>query len=187
MSAEIVSLTQVSEANKKTTWSHELHKVVIPSVVTAVCGFFIWNAQTEIQQTVTSSNQILQTQMALKEEFYKRRLTKYEDACKSVADVRHALDEAVEAAPKSQSQAMQKLSDLETLNKSNALYWSDDLDKRLGTLWSLGIEKLRYKQFGDKTANENIRAEISGLYKQMKDDLAVKEMSRIPQQEKQSE
>ncbi|MCM3901271.1 MAG: hypothetical protein ND866_06170 [Pyrinomonadaceae bacterium] len=187
MSAEAVSLAPPSEANKKTTWTQDLYKVVIPSVVTAVFGFVIWNAQAKIEHKVTSSNQILQSQMALKEEFYKRRLTKYEDACKSVTDVRHALDEAVEAAPESQSHAMEKLAALETLNKSNALYWSDDMDKRLGTLWSLGIDKLRYRQFADKTANDNIRNEISGLFRQMKDDLAVKEMSRLPQHHQQSE
>ncbi len=187
MSAEIVSLAPASDASKKTTWTQDLYKVLIPSVVTTVFGFVIWNAQTKIEHKVTSSNQILQSQMALKEEFYKRRLSKYEEACKSVTGVRHALDEAVEAAPDSQSHAMKELAALETLNKSNTLYWSDALDKRLGTLWSLGIDKLRYRQFADKTANDNIRDEISGLYRQMKDDLAVKEMSRLPQHESQSE
>lgn len=187
MSAEIVSLARASQGNKKTTWALDLYKVLIPSMVTAVFGFLIWNAQAKIEHKVTSSNQILQSQMALKEEFYKRRLTKYEDACKSVTDVRHALDEAVEVAPESQSHAMEKLAALETLNKSNALYWSDDLDKRLGTLWSLGIDKLRFRQFADKAANDNIRNEISGLYRQMKDDLAVKEMSRLPHHERQAD
>jgi hypothetical protein len=183
MSADVVSLSPISEGNRKTAWGQELHKVVIPSVVTAVFGFFIWNAQTGIQQTVNSSNQILQTQMALKEEFYKRRLTIYEEACRNVAGVRFALDQAG-AAPENETQAMNKLAELDKLNKSNALYWSDDLEKRLSTFWSLGVDKLRYKRFGDKTTNENIRSEISGLYRQMKDDLAVKEMANIPQQKK---
>ena len=187
MSAEIVSLAPASEANKKTTWAQDLYKVLIPSVVTTVFGFLIWNAQTQIGKDVASGNQLLQSQMALKEEFYKRRLTKYEEACKGVTDVRHALDEAVDAAPDSQSHAMEKLAALETLNKSNALYWSDNLDKRLGNLWLLGIDKLRYRQFADKTANDNIRNEIAGLYRQMKDDLAVNEMSLFPHQEKQSD
>ena len=187
MSAEVVSLATASEPKSKTTWAQDLWKVLIPSTITAVFGFLIWNVQTNINQTVTNSNQMLQTQMALKEEFYKRRLTKYEDACKSVTDVRHALDEAVEAVPDSQTLAMQKLLDLDALNKSNELYWSDALGKRLGNLWELGVDKLRYKQFGDKVANDNIRDEISALYKQMKDDLAVKEMARLPQYEKQSE
>lgn len=187
MSAEIVSLAPPREASKRETWIQDLTKILIPSAITTVFGFLIWNAQTEIQQKVTNSNQILQSQIALKEEFYKRRLTKYEEACKSVTDVRHALDEAVEEAPDSQSHAMERLAALDTLNKSNALYWSDDLDKRLSTLWSLGIDKLRYRQFADKTANDNIRDEIAGLFRQMKDDLAVKEMSRLPQQQKKSD
>jgi len=119
--------------------------------------------------------------MVLKEEFYKRRLTIYEEACRNITGVRSALDEAG-AAPEKETQAMIKLAELDKLNKSNALYWSDDLEKRLAALWSLGIDKLRYKQFADEATNKSISSEISGLYKQMKDDLAVKEMARITHQ-----
>lgn len=185
MSAETVSLAPASEANKKSTWAQELSKVVIPSLITAVCGFFIWNAQTDIEQKVTNSNQILRTQMALKEEFYKRRLTKYEDACTKIAGVGFALGRA-EAVSESDTQATDRLAELDEIKRSNALYWSDDLDKRLGVLWALGIDKLRYKHF-DKTTNENIQSEILSLHKQMKADLALKEIAWISESEKESE
>ena len=63
MSAEIINMGPASEAGRKTTWAQEFYKIVIPSVVTAVSGFVIWNAQTDIKQKVTVSNQILRTQM----------------------------------------------------------------------------------------------------------------------------
>jgi hypothetical protein len=172
--AESATLPQVSKAEKKKTRSVNLANALIPSVVSAIVGFFIWNVQNDIQRTVTDSNQVLQTQLALKEEFYKRRLTIYEEACKNIASVKQALDKA-ESTPQNKTQAMKKIEELYMLNAGNTLYWSDDVEKRLGALWALSIDKLR----GEKDADENIRIEISGLHRQMKDDLNVKEKSTI--------
>jgi hypothetical protein len=185
MSAEIVSLATASEAKKNTTLVQDFLKVLIPSLVTALFGFLIWNAQNEIQKTVARNNQMLQTQMALKEEFYKRRLTRYEAACQNVASVKYALDVA-QVSPGNETKAMNKLAELNEFKTGNVLYWSDGLNKRLGALWTLGIEKIRTKQFADKTTNENISSEISALHKQMKEDLAVEEMSMFLQPEKRS-
>jgi len=179
MSAEASSVTPlVSGEVKKTSWSLDIRNAVIPSVVTTVFGFLIWNAQSHVQQSVDTGNQMLQTQMAMKEEFYKRRLSIYEEACKNVAGVKSALDKAG-AAPANETEAMNKLEELDKLNKSNALYWSEDLEKRLATLWELGIDKVRYSKYADKASNENIRTEIAALHRQMKDDLAVEEMARL--------
>lgn len=179
MSAEASSMPSlVSGEAKKTSWARDIRNAVIPSLVTAVFGFFIWNAQAQVQQSVDTGNQMLQTQMAMKEEFYRRRLSIYEEACKNVAVVKSALDKAG-ATPENQTEAMNKLEELDRLNKSNALYWSEDLEKRLATLWELGIDKMRYSKYTDKASNENIRTEIAALHKQMKDDLAVEEMARL--------
>ena len=179
MSAEASSITSLGSGEvKKSSWAHDLRNAVIPSLVTAVFGFFIWNAQTEVQQSVDTGNQMLQTQMAMKEEFFKRRLMIYEEACKNVAGVKSALDNAG-AAPENQTAAINKLEELDRLNKSNALYWSENLEKRLGTLWELGIDKVRYSKFADKASNDSIRTEIAAVHKQMKDDLAVEEMARL--------
>jgi hypothetical protein len=186
MSAEVVSLGTASEANKKTTWAQDFLKVLVPSVVTALFGFLIWNAQIKIQDSVTHSNEMLRSEMALKEEFYKRRLSRYEAACQNVASVKYALDVA-QVSPGNETKAMNKLAELHELKTGNVLYWSDGLDKRLGALWTLGIEKIRTRHFTDKTANESISSEIAALHKQMKEDLKVDEMSVFLQPAKRSD
>jgi len=179
MSAEASSMTSlVSGEVKKTSWARDLRNAVIPSIVTAVFGFFIWNAQSQVQQSVDSGNQMLRTQMAMKEEYFRRRLAIYEEACKNVAGVKSALDKAG-AAPENQTEAMNKLEELDKLNKSNTLYLSEKLEQRLATLWELGIDKVRYNKYADKTSNESIRTEIAALHRQMKEDLAVEEMAKL--------
>ena len=177
MSTQTSTLTD-NTTSSKAPGSQSLHKVVIPSLVTAVFGFLIWNAQTQIQQTLNNGNQILQAQMVLREEYYKRRLTIYEDTCKQVATVRAALEQAG-ATPERETEALNGLAELSNRNRSNVLYWSDDLERRLDRLWMLGIDKIRKNHLEDNAVDDQIRAEVSGLYQQMKEDLQVKEMSRI--------
>ena len=178
MGAETDNLKSSSKADAKTTWAQEFHKIVIPSLVTAVVGFFIWNAQNRIQQKVDENNQMLQTQMALKEEFFKRRLTKYEEACGHIALVKNALDEAG-AGPESDAQALTALHELNVHYERNSLFWSDDLQKGLGCFWQSGVDKFRGKQVGDCDENRSVMDQVSGLYGQMKKDLAVKDLGQI--------
>jgi hypothetical protein len=197
MSAEVGSLTSsVGEITKKISWMRDLLVAVIPSVVTVGLGFFIWSAQNgieasqkEIEQSVYLGNQKLQaqietqlkTQMALKEEFYKRRLTVYEEACKKVAGVKSALGEAG-VSTKRASRAMDKLAELNDLNAGNPIYLSDGVEKRLGNLWMMGIHQVQSKAYDDDAVNTQIRSEILVLHKQMKDDLKSEAMSNVMQE-----
>lgn len=194
MSAEVESqMTPVSKKDESSRFGRGIGTAVLPSLVTAVFGFFIWNAQTTIQQSVNESNQrqeretareadrdkqMMQTMMARGEEVYKRKLALYEQACKNIAAIRKALDEA-EMVPESKTRASDKLAELDDLHKANALYWSDDIEKQLSKLWDLGVDKLRSNQSSNKAANDLIRAEIVSLHRQMKDDLALDDVTKV--------
>ena len=194
MSAEVESqMTPVSKKSESSWFGREIRTAVLPSLVTAVFGFFIWNAQSTIQQSVIESNQrqereaareadrdkqMMQTMTARGEEVYKRKLALYEQACKNIAAIRKALDEA-ELVPESKTQASDKLAELDDLHKANALYWSDDIEKQLSKLWDLGVDKLRSNQSSNKAANDLIRAEIVSLHRQMKDDLALDDVTKV--------
>ena len=156
----------------------ELAKLLLPTFATALIGFGIWNEQTKIQTAVDQNNQFLQMQRALKEEYYKRRLTVYENACRQIAETKTALDGAGTTREHA-TQAQNMMLELNKLRKANMLYWSADLEKQLGELWWLGIDKLRKKQFDDNQVEETIINEIVELHAQMKQDLELKEFDRI--------
>jgi hypothetical protein len=116
-------------------------------------------------------------QLALKEEFYKRRLTVYENACRQIADTKTALDKAG-TTPEFDTQAHAMMAELNKLRTGNMLYWSPDLEKQLGKFWWSGINKLRGK-FDDKQFEDTILSEIAELHEQMRQDLQLKEIGRI--------
>ena len=187
MSAEVESQVTPVKKSESSWLGREIRIAVLPSLVTAVFGFFIWNAQTTIQQSVNEGNQrqereaareadrdkqMMQTMMARGEEVYKRKLALYEQACKNIAAMRKALDEA-ELVPESKTRAS------DNLHNANALYWSDDIEKQLSKLWDLGVDKLRSNQSSNKAANDRIKAEIVSLHQQMKDDLALDDVTKV--------
>lgn len=156
----------------------ELTKLLLPTLATALIGFGIWNEQTRIQTAVDKSNQFQKTQMALGEEYYKRRLTVYEAACRQIAETKSALDQAG-TTPEFETHAVTKMAEFDQLRKVNTLYWSPDLEKQLGNLWWLGINKLRGRKFDDNQLEDTIMSEIAELHDQMRQDLQLPEIGKV--------
>jgi hypothetical protein len=155
----------------------ELTKLLLPTLATAVIGFGIWNEQTKIQTAVDMNNQYLRTQLALGEEYYKRRLTVYADACRQIAETKSALDQAG-TTPEFETHAITTMAEFDKLRKVNTLYWSPDLEKQLGKLWWLGIDKLRGRKFDDSQLEDKITTEIAELHQQMRQDLQLPEIGK---------
>ena len=159
-----------------TIW--EVTKLLLPTVVTALIGFAIFNEQTKIQTAVNQNNQYLQMQLALGEEYYKRRLTVYENACRQIAETKTALDQAG-TTPEFETRAVTMMAEFDKLRKVNTLYWSPDLEKQLGKLWWSGINKLRGRKFEDNQLEDTIMSEIAELHDQMRQDLQLPEIGRV--------
>ena len=182
------SVTTGSSA--KESWMFELTKIGLPtilSLITAVFGYYIYGRQTDIQAKVDSSQEILRSQLAfqstLKEEFYKRRLVVYENACKELAAAEAALNNAGSGATEDKTHAIDAFIKFEQLNKGNAIYWSPPLHDGLTQFWALGTRTLRTDNYDDSGQSEEISKEIALLHEQMKKDLNV-ELSVIMKQTK---
>ena len=156
----------------------ELAKLLLPTVLTTLIGFGIWNEQTKIQTAVDQNNQYQKTQMALGEEYYKRRLTVYEKACSQIAETKSALDQAG-TTPEFATHAANKMAEFDQLRRVNTLYWSPSLEKQLGKLWWLGINKLRGRRFDDNQLEDTIISEITQLHDQMRQDLQLPEIGNV--------
>jgi hypothetical protein len=182
------SVTTGSSA--KTSWMFELAKIGLPtilSLITAVFGYYIYGRQTEIQARIDSSQEILRQQLALQsalgEEFYKRRLSVYENACKELAAAEAALNNAGSGITEAKTSAIDVFIKLEQLNKGNAFYWSPNLQEGLTQFWAMGTHTLRFDQY-DEGQSDQISKEIATLHEQMKKDLNVADLSEIMKQKK---
>ncbi|HEV7796737.1 MAG TPA: hypothetical protein VGO73_01175 [Pyrinomonadaceae bacterium] len=180
------------DANKpdnstKGPWLFELLKLAVPSLITIFFGYIIYGAQMDTQSKVAASQDILKSQLAfqsaLKEEFYKRQLSRYEDACKGIAVTEAALDDA-SVTTENLTKAYDVIYQFNQLNKSNTLYWSHGLQNRLDQFWALGVDKLKGQKWDDPVLNERISKEITALHEQMKNDLNVADLSTVIKQTK---
>jgi hypothetical protein len=159
----------------------EVVKVVVP-IVTLLLGYFIYAAQAKLQSGIDSNSQILADrlafQSAVKEEFYKRRLTAYENACKEMAATVAALNNAA-GDTENEVQAFDTISRFEQLNRGNSLYWSATLQNGLDDFWGLGLAKLQERKWDDQKTNHDIEAMVVVVHRQMKTDLNVADISLL--------
>lgn len=161
----------------------ELIKVGIP-IGTLVFGYFIYGAQAELQSKVDANGKVLSNQLAfqsaLREEFYKRRLTVYENACKELAAASAALSDAG-TATEDTTHAFDVIKKVNELTRGNTLYWSTGVQDGLNDFWELGIEKLQHRDPNDMDVNQRIKNRIAALNEQMKTDLNVADLSILKQ------
>lgn len=193
--------------NKPAARNWEIFKVsfpVITAVVTAFLTLLVWFTQQKIEQKVDDNQLLLQAQLqtqqtqlqaqlALKEEFYKRRLTIYENACRQIADAQTSLAD-VGMNPESDLRATNLVNDLDRLRRGNQLYWSKQVDVYLDKLWSLGICRVgsRPCELPDGKVLEvdalsgEITNSVASLHEQMKTDLNVLELAKALQEVRQA-
>src|SRR5215217_380887 len=169
---------------------------VITALVTAALTLLVWFTQQTIEQKVDNNqlllqNQLqtqqaqLQAQLVLKEEYYKRRLTIYENACKQIADAQTSLAD-VGTTDESGLRALNLVKELDRLRRGNQLYWSKEVDASLDKLWSLGIcqvgsrpcEVSDGKVLAVETLPDEITNVVGALHEQMKADLDVSELAK---------
>jgi hypothetical protein len=197
MTPEITKSSENKPAAGSSIW--EFFRVsfpVITAVVTALLTLLVWFTQQSIEQKV-DKNQLslqaqlqaqqtqLQAQLALKEEYYKRRLTIYENACRQIADAQTSLSD-VGTTDESVLRATNLVNDLDRLRRGNQLYWSKPVDVALDKLWSLGIcrvgsrpcEVSEGQVLNVEALPDAITHAVVDLHEQMKTDLDVPELAK---------
>ena len=165
-------------------------------MITAVLTLLVWLTQQTIEQKVDNNQVLLQdqlqtqqtqlrAQLALKEEYYKRRLTIYENACKQIVDAQTSLAD-VGTTDESGLRAINLVKELDRLRRGNQLYWSKEVDVFLDKLWSLGIcqvgsrpcEVSEGKVLAVEALPEEISNVVGALHEQMRADLDVSELAK---------
>ncbi|MDQ2974177.1 MAG: hypothetical protein M3R69_02050 [Acidobacteriota bacterium] len=172
-----------SDSNAKAGWIFELLKLAVPSLITIFFGYIIYGMQTDIKAKVDSNQEILRNklafQAALKEELYKRKLSRYEDACVQLAVTEAALNNAGSQTTEDETRAIDAFIKFEQLNKGNTIYWSQDLQKGLTQFWATGLGKIKEKKWDDREVDQQIINEITALHTQMKSDLEISDLPTI--------
>lgn len=178
----VIIATEQSDPKKEVvdatdTGGWKVLMVVLPIILSSILGFMIFNAQQRIQKDVSDKSENLKTQLALMQEFYKKKLTVYEEVHGQIASLVDSL-QSVQINPESVGKASESLRLVNQTYKINNLYLSNELADELKALWKLGIEIPALRPSGKSTIGE-ILSQVSLIEAQMKKDLQVNEIGEI--------
>lgn len=150
---------------------------VLPVVLTAGLGIWIWQVQKNIETKISENNERLKTELALKEEFYKKKLATYEKTHEQMSQFMGALENA-QVNPKSVSSAIDSIGNMYKVYTSHSLYMSNAVINELGELCDLGSDLPVLRKTGTATMHQVIE-QVSKVETKMREDLHVDEIGQI--------
>lgn len=152
-------------------------KLVLPVLLTTFLGFLIWSLQTNIQRKVEENNKLLNTRLALTEEFYRHKLKAYEDTCAEVAKLRELLEryDEKESEPEIGARTTDSMAAIDRISNTELLYLSDKFKGELSDLWEIGRTRMQATDQDQSALKEQLKKSIDGLRVEMNADLQTKE------------
>jgi len=151
---------------------------IVLAVVTALIGFSVWYAQSRIQLRIDDNSRQLEARLALNQEFYRRKLSSYEKVHAQMADLINALND-VRFDPSGKKPAVNALHGLYVSYTTNSIYLSGAIVTQLADLVELG-NRLPALDRSGKTTMGQVDQQVALIEEQMKTDLSLAEIGKIP-------
>jgi hypothetical protein len=127
---------QVKADAESKTW--KIIQLAVPVLLTALLGLAIWWVQTGITQRIDRASRELSMQLALTEDFYKKKLSIYENADKQMRQVLAAIrDLRFDPNKKKRSAAIDELRQLNDTAEVNGMYMSEQASQAIKDVWFL--------------------------------------------------
>lgn len=151
---------------------------ILLAICTALIGFAVWKAQSGIQAHIDEASREVTTRLAITQQFYSRKLATYEDVHRQMATLVRSLKDA-RFNTGAKKTAVDSLNELYVSYTTNSLYLSNDLVSHIRLLVSLGNQLPSLYPPG-KTTMQEIDVQVTAIEDQMKKDLHVEELGKIP-------
>lgn len=143
---------------------------IIPTAATLLAlllGFLVWIKQKDIETTISQQDRNLTTQLALTQEFYKRKFDIYDKTHQEMTSLLGALQVA-RLVTSAKTEVYDRLSDLDTTSKSSQLYMTADVAKGISEVWGSAIGWL-----SNEGKIEDVAAKISSVEQKMRAELTA--------------
>jgi hypothetical protein len=148
---------------------------MLPTLATLFIGYAIWQRQTQIQKGVDEGKVILTSHLAMKEEFFKRKLTVYENVHSQITRLVAELN-TIEVDPKQDEAVAGVLSEFNDSLEKSRFYINDNTHDALDQLREYGLRVLS-KEKGCTTGE--FMNKVVLVEKMMATDLDVNDMGHI--------
>jgi hypothetical protein len=178
------TLEAIKKAGGKSSMGWDVLKVVLPILLTTVLGFWVWYTQSKIQSKVDENSRLLSMRLALTEEFYRRKLDRYEATCKEIARLEESLERygELEVNPEVGVQAADSMIAVDRLRKSDFLFLTDKFKSQLGDLWEIGRNRMMSSGEDNDDLKKKLREQIKSLKEEMNVDLNTSDLTWRPKQ-----
>jgi hypothetical protein len=151
---------------------------VLFAVITALIAFGAWFVEHNIETHIDQAKSELTTRLAITQQFYARKLAIYEEVHRQMASLVSALKDA-RFNTGAKTAALDSLHELYLAYTQRSLYLSDPLVTHLASLVAMGNQLPPLSPKGNATMIE-INHEVASIEDQMKKDLQIEELGRIP-------
>lgn len=140
-------------------------------------GWWLDDTKT-LQKHIDEAARAITTRLAITQQFYGRKLAIYESGHQQMADLISSLADA-QFNPAAKTAAVESLHNLYLAYTRNSLYLSDELVGQLQSLVSAGNDLPALHPTG-KASMKDLDEQVAKIEEQMKKDLHVEELGRIP-------
>lgn len=175
----ISSVGQSPDAGDKKGWKLEATFALVPAVIqtllTFFLGFLIWHWQSGIQKGIDDNSKFLTTKLSLKEEYFKRKLTVYENVHAQLAGLGDSLEKA-SVAKEEEEPAAEKLEGFHDYTVRNKLYIPDQLYSRLDNIRLTALGVLSHDK---KSSIAMFQQEVSNTVAEMSAELEIDDLGQI--------
>lgn len=155
----------------------KIFMAVLPVILAAALGIWIWQVQKNIETKISENNERLKTELALKEEFYKKKLATYEKTHEQMSQFIDALENARVNRNRIGS-AIDSISRMYKDYTSHSLYMSNAVINELEELCDLGSDLPVLRKEGTATMDQVIE-QVSKVETKIREDLHVDEIGRV--------
>lgn len=175
----ISSMAQPAVGGEKKGWKREVALALVPCVIqtlmTLLLGFLIWHWQSGIQNGIDENSKFLTTKLSLKEEYFKRKLTVYENIHAQLAGLGDSLEKTA-VAKEEEEAAADKLEGFHDYTIRNKLYIPDQLFYKLDDIRLTALDVLTHDK---KSSVSLFQEKASNTLAEMAAELEVNDLGQI--------
>lgn len=147
--------------------------VLIPVIATALIGWYVWDAQKDIEKRITEGNETFKSQLALSSEKYKKKSETYDEIRKQMEQLFYAFRnlQANSKDPLAIAKASESLIAFDSTVKLKTFYIGDNTKEECKKLWNLSRTILQTLKFGEASNVNQIPTQIKNIETAMQKDV----------------
>jgi len=166
---------QIAKLKDNDPFWWKVTQVILPIVLTATLGFFVWFAQTSIQTTLSQQTTQINAELGLRQFLFERRLDAYQQVYDKAWAAYLTMREGDAKRSTAQDQLDREAQMLSELANASRLLSSEELNQLLIKTW---LQTAQERKIGD---TNDLLAKVAN---QMRKDLKIDEVDAIGRDER---